>query len=277
MRFRTFVALTACGVGVSLTNLAFAQQSPQTNQTQQANQTQQGQRVQQGQQGQGQARNGQIGQQTIWQNNDQLLANCVAIENQKEIAIAKDAQEKAKSKDAKDFAQMLVKDHQAFLQKLQRYAPETTREGYLNASDHPNVTNRGEDQSTSKVQSAGGEVRNAAGQIQQTAGARNDSAQPINILQLHREVAEECIRNAKQMMEKKDGKEFDECFIGFQIAAHAAMKDKLTVFQRHVSGELRPILADGLQTTEKHLKKAEDLMKDLAGDSKNRESAANSK
>ena len=36
-------------------------------------------------------------------------------------------------------------------------------------------------------------------------------------------------------MSKKDGAEFDECFIGYQIAMHAGMKNKLVVFERHVS------------------------------------------
>jgi len=261
MSFRTVIALSACGVGLSITNLAVAQQAQQ-NQP----------RANQSQQVQGQAGVGQVDQQTIWKNNDQLLANCVAIQNQAEIAIAKNAQEKAKNKDVKEFAQMLVKDHQSFLQKLQRFAPETTREGYLNDRSE---TASNDQKSNSKVQPAGGEVRNAKGQIQQTAGARDagSEAQPINVIQLHREIAEECVRSAKSGMSKKDGKEFDECFVGFQIAAHAEMKDKLIVFQRHVSGDLKQILSDGFDTTEKHLKKAEELMKDLKDDAKSESTA----
>lgn len=263
MSFRKLVALSACGAGLYCTNVVVAQQAPQ-NQPR-------------GNQVQVQAGAGQLDQQTIWKNNDQLLANCVAIQNQAEIAIAKNAQEKAKNKDVKEFAQMLVKDHQAFLQKLQRFAPETTREGYLNDR---NETASNDQKSSSKVQPAGGEVRNANGQIQQTAATQNagsDAGQPINIIQLHREIAEECIRSAKSGMSKKDGKEFDECFVGFQIAAHAEMKNKLTVFQRHVSGDLKQILSDGLETTEKHLKKAEDLMKDLSDRDSKGDSTAKSK
>jgi hypothetical protein len=64
-------------------------------------------------------------------------------------------------------------------------------------------------------------------------------------------------------MDKKNGADFDECFVGHQLAAHEMMKTKLTVFQRHTSGELNQLIADGIQTTEKHRKRAEELMHQL--------------
>jgi len=260
MNLRKFLALSVCGVSLSFAPFVGAQQvqqaPPRANQAQPAV---------------GQPRAGQVGQQTNWQNSDQMLANCIAIDNQKEITIAKMAADKAKNKDVKEFAQMLVKDHQAFLQKLQKLAPEATREGFLTergagaTEEERRATSNQPDRQ--KVQPAVGEVKNASGQIQQTAAARNSSeaGQPIDVVQLHREIAEECIRSAQKGMKKKDGQEFDECFVGFQIAAHAAMKDKLVVFQRHASGELNQIIEEGIDATEKHLKKAEQLMKDLAG------------
>ena len=68
---------------------------------------------------------------------------------------------------------------------------------------------------------------------------------------------------------KKKGAELDQCFIGFQIAKHAAMKTKLTVFQRHASSELAQVFGQGIETTEKHMQEAEAIMKKLdASDSK---------
>jgi len=264
MNLRKLVAVSACGASLSVASLASAQQvQPRAAQPQRVQQVQ------------GQPRAGQVVQQTQWQNTDHQLATCIAIGNQTEVAIAKIAEEKAKSKDVKEFAQMLVKDHTAFLQKLQKFAPEATQEGYLN--DQQETTN--ENQRTSatqprtpgvqvQVQPAGGQVEVKKGQIQQTAGtdqaAGAEAGQPLDFVQLHREIAEECIRSAKQGMSKKDGKEFDECFIGFQIAAHAEMKNKLTVLQRHASSDLAQVIGDGIQTTERHMKKAEGLIKDLA-------------
>jgi len=251
---------------LTLTGVSNAQQV-QTRAAQ-PQQAQQGQAVQ----AQGQPKAGQVGQAAQWQNTDQILASCIAIANQKEVTIAKMAGEKAKSKDVKDFANMLVKDHSDFLQKLRKFAPEASQEGFLNDrgestanSDRRTTANPPRDEKN-RIQPAGGEARNANNQVQQTAGVKNasETGQPLDMVQLHREIAEECIRSARQGMDKKEGAEFDECFVGFQIAAHASMKDKLTVFERHASGDLKQVIAQGRETTEKHLKHAEDLMKDLA-------------
>jgi Skp family chaperone for outer membrane proteins len=49
------------------------------------------------------------------------------------------------------------------------------------------------------------------------------------------------------------------------------MKTKLTVLQRHASPELVQVFAQGAETTEKHMKEAEAIMKKLdTSDSKTR-------
>ncbi len=40
---------------------------------------------------------------------------------------------------------------------------------------------------------------------------------------------------------------------------HMAMLDTLEIFRNYASGELRPILEEGIKTTEEHLKHAKDL------------------
>jgi putative membrane protein len=193
------------------------------------------------------------------QSNEQALASCVAIENQTEVAIAQFAENKAKDKDVKEFAKMLVEEHQAFLKKLQRFAPEAAADGYLDQTAS----------NDSQVQPAGGanQQRPAAtaqqrqGQvIQQTAA---ETGAGLDITQLHREIAQQCLTDAKKGLSEKEGRKFDTCFIGHQIACHEMMKTKLTVFQRHASGEFAELLNEGLQATEKHLKKAEKIMSQL--------------
>src|SRR4051812_4540771 len=103
MRFKRLVAVPVCGVCLTVTGVLNAQQV-QTR-------AEKPQQVQQGQ-----PRAGQVGQPAQWQNADQILASCIAITNQKEVTIAKLAGEKAKNKDVKEFANMLVKDHSDFLQ-----------------------------------------------------------------------------------------------------------------------------------------------------------------
>ena len=193
------------------------------------------------------------------------LAACLAIANQEEVSIAEFASEKSKNKDVKEFAKMVIDDHQAFLKKLQQFAPEA-REMNLNQQASA---------SQSRVQTAGGATQPQASQqaaqtqhgqpIQQVAGqVEQRQAGPVDILQLHREIAQQCLTDAKKKMSDESSEKFDACFIGHQIAKHEAMKTTLTVFHRHSSGEFAQLLSDGIKTTDKHLKDAEKIMEDLA-------------
>jgi len=248
MNRKVLAAITTVGCLASMQAMADPnQQTPAQNRQEVRQENQQGR---------------QGGQQAQWQNPDHALASCVAIGNQEEIAIAKFGEEKTKNNDVKDFAKMLQKDHQAFLQKLQRFAPEASREGYLNESGQKTSSTQPNTSTQVRVQPAGGQVNVAVGGVQQTAGTQG--AQQLDFMALHRELAENCLQQSKEMLNKKDAAKFDECFIGMQIGKHAEMKNKLTVFQRHASGELKQIFSEGLQTTENHLKKAEDIMKKLS-------------
>jgi len=209
----------------------------------------------------------QVAERTQWQNSDHMFATCVAIGNQEEIVISRFAIDKTKNNDVKDFANMMVKDHQAFLMKLQKFAPEASREGYLMENASADGSRRTSGTPTTqqpgavtqaRAQAQGTDVNVKVGNIQQTAGTVNPQGQQfqhVDFMALHRELAENCIQQAKQGMSKKEGNEFDECFIGHQIVKHEEMKNALTVFQRHTQGELKQIFADGLSTTDKHLKR----------------------
>lgn len=202
-------------------------------------------------------------QRTSWKSGDHMLASCVALDNQEEVAIARWAQDRLENKDAKEFAQMLIKDHSAFLKKLQEFAPEASREGFL-SNDR---TARGDDRARTTGQETARKTTPAA--TERTAAKPNleFGGNPIDQMQLQRELAEQCLADTQKMLSEKNDREFDACFIGLQIAKHAGMKTKLEVFQRHASGELKDLLAQGLKTTTAHLDHAEKIMKQLDKDS----------
>lgn len=213
---------------------------------------QQGQVVQPGQVQPGQpVVQGQAGQNAQWQNKDQTIAQCVGLDNQTEITIVKAARDKLQGEKAKDFADMLVKDHQEFLAKLQKIAPNAGKENLESAGDRDNRTTAREGQ---PAQPAG----------RQTTAFRGDPNAGLDFMQIHREIAQECIASAKKGLSEKKDSEVDACFVGWQIASHGMMKDKLIVLERHASGELAQLLKEGRETTEKHMKEAEKLMDQLA-------------
>jgi len=188
--------------------------------------------------------------------NEQSMAACLAIANQEEIAIGQFAVEHAQKSDVKQFAKMIVEDHQAFLKKLQKFTPVAREESLAQGTA-----------AAAQVQPAGGATQSQTGAtIQQTAGQANDGRQPaaVDMIQLHREMAQQCLADSKKKMTEKDKDHFDVCFIGHQLAKHEAMKTHLTVLQRHASGEFAQLLAEGIKTTDNHLKQAEKLMEDLA-------------
>lgn len=213
----------------------------------------------------------QTAQRSEWPKADRTLAACAAIDNQAEIALARFAQDKLQNEEAKQFAMKMVTEHEAYLQKLQRFAPEASQQllneptsrtdakGLQAASDKPNVTR------------AGGANTDRSANVRQTAGTQTEgteqNAQPVDFVQLGREIAQESLSDMKSQLERKQGAEFDECFMGFQIAAHGAMKAKLTVFQRHASGELGGILAEGVDTADKHRADAEEIIRKLVASS----------
>lgn len=222
---------------------------------------------------------------------EQMLATCLAIGNQEEVAIAQFATEKAKNEEVKEFAKMLVEDHQAFLKKLERFTPEAARNSLeqasssqnsvqqANASESPRADADAKKQ-PAQAQRAQQQPRQQGqpgqqGQvIQQTAGQSNGQA--IDLIQLEREIAQQCLSDSKKSLTEKDGM-FDICFMGQQIAKHHAMKTKLTVLQRHASAEFAELIAEGTESTEKHLKQAEKIMEDLDKDDSKSERRAERK
>src|SRR5262245_27710847 len=98
-------------------NPAVQRGAPATQQ-QQFQQQQQGNPRQQGQQQRVTANRLPAGEAT---NNDQMIAQCLAIDNEEEIAIAKLAAAKSTDRAVRDFAERLIKDHTSLLAELERF------------------------------------------------------------------------------------------------------------------------------------------------------------
>ncbi len=209
---------------------------------------------------------------------DHMFASCIATGNQEEVILAEIGRDKATNDEVKKFAEMLVTDHQTFLIKLKKFAPEATQAGYLDAGDKDRQATGAKNKARATIQQTGAAAAEGD-QKNRVENADGTAHQGLNFLQVERELAQECLALTQEKLKDKTGAEFDQCFIGQQIAMHMGMKVKLTVFQRHASSELAGIFAEGQKTTEAHLAKAEEIMKDLAhsqtGSEKKRERKAN--
>lgn len=216
-------------------------------------------------------RAGQTGDKAGWNNPDQTLAGCVTIQNQEEVALVTMAQDKLQNDAAKKFATMLIEQHQAYLTKLEKFAPEAARQE-LSPAEHASQadikTNKKKDGVERATITVTEDQQKDQQKIQQTAGTDADrigqSGKQVDMLQIQREIAQECLSAAKSEMQGKNGLEADQCFLGYQIVKHGAMHAQLTVFQRHASPELAKVFAEGAATAEKHKTEAESIMKSLA-------------
>jgi hypothetical protein len=212
-------------------------------------------------------RSGLTQDRAAWNNSDQAMASCVTIQNQEEVALATMVQDKLQNEESKKFAEMLVEEHQAYLTKLKKFAPEAAGQ-QLDRGEQPSQVQNTTSRKPAGVERAAGTTNDGKQKIQQTAGTEAErtttSSKHVDMLQIQREIAQECLKAAKAELQSKQGIEADQCFLGHQIAKHAAMKAQLTVFARHATPELAEIFAEGAATAEKHKNEAEDIMKSLA-------------
>lgn len=184
---------------------------------------------------------------------DQQIAVCLTLGNQEEVALAQFAQDRAQNPQVKQFAQMMAEEHQQALSKLRQAAPQVAS---LNLELK---FGQGADAAgtTSTTPSAGNQRTGAAA----TSGA----GQHQQMVNLARDIKQECLNLTQTELGGKQGAEFDKCYIAQQIGAHTGMLAELRASQRYASGQLKPILQEGAQMAEHHLAQAKTIMEQLEG------------
>lgn len=285
MNIQKFALSSVCAMSLGLTAAA---QQPQRAPTQ-PDQSSQKTRVDdqnQTQQPNQRARGEQSSRDASIPLGNKELAECLALENQAEVILAKFGQEKSQNTEVKSFATMMVEDHQSFLGKLQQFAPDAAQIGSFKEINTSAIGSQSSQREVNRNSDQSGRERNnrKSGSVDQSPAATQNSqagidrhvdadriaahgqtGHSVNMMKLHQEVAQQCLADSKAYLTQKEGSEFDKCFLGMQLAKHAAMQSKLTVFQRHASGDFKQVVDQGLETTKKHLKHAEKLMEQLAG------------
>jgi predicted outer membrane protein len=175
-------------------------------------------------------------QQMTGSNHDALLAGCLIVDNEGEIALGKLAEERAKDNDVKNFAKQMVEQHTQFLQKLQQFAGRESRGG---------------------AAASAGEVNPPTGATAATPIAGQHGG--LNLVDLKQKIGQRKLQLIRGDLEKKNGADFDRCYVGQQIGAHIEVLAALETFKDIASPELRKTLEEGISTTEAHLKQAKQL------------------
>ncbi|HVJ84992.1 MAG TPA: DUF4142 domain-containing protein [Caulifigura sp.] len=181
------------------------------------------------------------------------VADCLIMGNQEEIALLKFGMERTKSKEIKDLAQSMIKDHEKAVSELRGFGSKEHANSELTADQSTNksVATREArklpaDESGSQVQGAGLMAR---------------------LHDMARRSHEICLTLNREELAKYEGHEFDQAFLGQQLGAHIGMLAKLKAAQEETSGELSQWTAKAQDTTKKHKDHLEKLMNDLAKES----------
>lgn len=211
-----------------------------------------------------------------------FLHNCC----RNEIEIAKFVQEQLTSEQAKEFAAMMVREHTPGCQKLQQvaghlasaHAPGTPAGAVLREETREETRRettpekgapaapRGE----RRPKEASGETKTRVVEEETTvAEARPVGGQPqgFDWVNIHRQLADQCLASTKAEFQKKEGAEFDKCFMTQQIMAHIKTLDELKVLRNYASAELRKDLDETSQMATRHLEEAKKIMEQLKEES----------
>ena len=173
--------------------------------------------------------------------------------NEAEIELATMAGKKTKNDDLKNLTAMLVKDHQALSQELQKYCD-------MNAAS----AQRGQNQSAANQlgnQTPGGAQT-------QTRLIDSQSARvPQELCDVAEQACDNSLKMAKEMLSKQEGRDFELAFLAHQCFAHSQMLAELNAIESEGPQELRPIAQKAGQTIEQHLEKAQQLVMKMRDDS----------
>jgi predicted outer membrane protein len=174
------------------------------------------------------------------------------------LELAKLGSQKAESDEVKQFAAKMVKEHSEECAKLEKLAgplaaPQGDRDRPAPGSD---VEVRLPGAPGAPATRPGADVTIRAGQ-----------SGPLNWVAINQEMAEQCASTTKQELGKKEGAEFDKCFIGMTLGSHQQHVIADQVFKTHVSPQLRGEIEDCLKTATAHLSEAKEIMAKLEGES----------
>lgn len=183
---------------------------------------------------------------------DHHVAQCLILGNQNEVAAARIAQKKGSNDEVRNFADNMVKDHEQFTADLEKFAGHNYR--------HRDAGGRANAAASTKTGAAEGTASSARASDAKDGEHHEHMAK---FMRIHEEIADQCRASVQRELDSKQGKPFDECFMGLQIGAHMKMVDELTVLSKHVAPEFKPVLEKGLQTAQRHLDNAKQVMKDI--------------
>ena len=179
-----------------------------------------------------------------------------------ELELAKLASQKAESDEVKQFAAKMVKEHTEGCANLEKWAGNLAAAGGGRALPPPSERREADERPAAGAPGAPG----APGGRTFADAARGGQGGALNWVVIHQQLADQCLASAKQELAKKEGAEFDKCFMGLAIGGHQHAVDADHVFANHVSQQFRGEIDDCLKMASAHLTEAKEIFGTLTGE-----------
>lgn len=185
---------------------------------------------------------------------DETIARMLSLCFQSANEIASLAADQAESSSVRQFAEELIDDHQRILSELDQFSPGVSRRRLDAAQRETRTRSRFDEPLQSDLQRRSGR-----------------EGQPIDMLQVAQEIAQEHTNLVKRELRQREGLDFDWAFLGQQLVAHQHGLAQLRVVSRYASPELRDVLQLAMNQIDDHMQRIEELMDRLERLERNRQ------
>jgi predicted outer membrane protein len=219
---------------------------------------------------------GQLGQEV-----ERYLANCLLKNNQAEVELSRFAEQQTQNPAIKQFASQLEKDHQQVVQRLEKFAGMDAATQHNTSSVLGANAATGTDNTT--IRATGGRANTstldaATPNTGTAANANGLNRNPTNnttamhgggalhqLAGIEQKINDRCNQALREELQQKSGAEFDECYLGAQIAGHMHMLAALEVISQETQGPLKLAVDEARPMVQKHLDEAKQLMTQTKG------------
>ncbi len=199
------------------------------------------------------------------QNTDQFIAQCLEIGNEEEVSLGTLAAGKTQNPQVKQFAEMIAKDHGDFAAKLKKFGAKPVDLAAVHGSHYSNDTERAA--AERRTARAGDKERARAdreGADGEQTTAHQNAGRPIDFVDVKVQMAQRCLQHARQCWNDKPQAEANMGFLGSQLVLHQQMIDAQEVLREYASPELQSVIDQGIQTSQSHLARAQQLIDELS-------------
>jgi len=223
---------------------------------------------------------------------DHFLANCLLGQNKAEVELSQIALQRSENAEVKQFAQKMIQDHQKLIDQLQ---PLAMAQGGANRGTSSilggNSESQGRSETTEGRTSDTNALPGSAAASQTIPPSGTGAAVPPvsatteitasvpatttadggsavhQLMQIEQQINDRCLQMARDEMQKKTGADFDKCYVGNAIGAHAHALAAIEVIGKQTQGTLAQVAQQAQPTVQQHFDHAKQFMKQLEGQS----------